>query len=598
MTLKIVPDTSVIIEGILSDQIKSKEIKPTQIIIHEAVMAELEAQANRNLEIGFQGLDEIKRLREACGTRIPIAFKGSRPTDFEIRHAKAGEIDSLIRQLAADEGATLITGDKVQALVAESKGISVKLIHFEEKKEKFVLVSYFDKHTMSVHLRENTKAHAKKGRPGAWKYEQIGKENLDRPFMQQLIKDIIRQAKMDEDAFIEVERKGSVIIQYGDFRIITARPPFADGYEVTAVRPVAKLALEDYHLSTRLLERIDSHAEGILIAGAPGNGKSTFAQAMAEHYASKGRIVKTLEAPRDLNVSDSITQYSLTAGSAGEVQDILLLSRPDHVIFDEMRSQDHFRLFSDLRLAGVGMAGVIHGGTTIEAIQRFIGKIELGIIPHIIDTVIFIKEGKVHSVYRVSMAVKVPSGMMEADLARPVVSVTDFETEKTAFEIYTYGEQTMVLPVGLEISTPMRLLAADRIKMEFSRHDVRVELLGEGRCRVYAPASAKKEIIGVGGARIRGIEEKLGISIELATLDEIPTRAHVKAVAFQHAIDKKHITLTVPGAENTDVRIMVNGEALCTAKTSKKGIIHLTRKNAAGKKLVDALNEGTVTVRV
>jgi len=38
----IVPDTSIIIEGVLSRRIKSKEIKVGRIAIHEATLAELE----------------------------------------------------------------------------------------------------------------------------------------------------------------------------------------------------------------------------------------------------------------------------------------------------------------------------------------------------------------------------------------------------------------------------------------------------------------------------------------------------------------------------------------------------------------------------
>ena len=43
---KIVPDTSVIIEGLLSEKLRQNHIKSSEIIIHEAVIAELEHQAN------------------------------------------------------------------------------------------------------------------------------------------------------------------------------------------------------------------------------------------------------------------------------------------------------------------------------------------------------------------------------------------------------------------------------------------------------------------------------------------------------------------------------------------------------------------------
>ena len=94
---KIIPDTSIIIEGILSKKIINKELKPLFIIIHEAVLSELEAQANRGREIGHLGLEEIKTLRELSKkNKFKMEFKGSRPGSFEIKYAKSGEIDSII----------------------------------------------------------------------------------------------------------------------------------------------------------------------------------------------------------------------------------------------------------------------------------------------------------------------------------------------------------------------------------------------------------------------------------------------------------------------------------------------------------------------
>ena len=113
---KIVPDTSVIIEGILSECIRNKKISFSEIIIHEAVIAELEHQANSGKAIGFLGLDEIKRIKDlSTESGFVISFKGQRPKAADIRHASLGEVDSLIRQLAYDEDATLITSDKVQS---------------------------------------------------------------------------------------------------------------------------------------------------------------------------------------------------------------------------------------------------------------------------------------------------------------------------------------------------------------------------------------------------------------------------------------------------------------------------------------------------
>ena len=123
---KLVPDTSIIIENLVSKKISEKEFKVEEIIIHEAVLSELEHQANVGKEIGHLGLEEIKKLQELSKkNKFKISFSGRRPVASEIRHASLGEVDALIRDLASELNATLITGDKVQSKVAEAKGMDV-----------------------------------------------------------------------------------------------------------------------------------------------------------------------------------------------------------------------------------------------------------------------------------------------------------------------------------------------------------------------------------------------------------------------------------------------------------------------------------------
>ncbi|MFH2027831.1 MAG: ATPase, T2SS/T4P/T4SS family, partial [Nanoarchaeota archaeon] len=410
---KLVPDTSILIEGMVSEKLENKEFSVKEVIIHEAVIAELEHLANENKAVGYLGLDEIKKIR-LLATTFQMTFSGQRPRASEIRYASLGEIDSMIRDLAYEQDATFITSDKIQSKIAEAKGMKVIYIEPKEAIKKLALDKFFDETTMSVHLRENVMPYAKKGMPGKWEFVALRKNVLKQEEIQDISREIIENAKLRKDGFIEIERPGSTIVQLGKYRIVITKPPFADGWEITAVRPVKTLSLEDYHLSEKLLQRISNQAEGILIAGAPGHGKSTFAQALAIHYALKNKIVKTVEAPRDLVLPDEITQYSISHGDAQEIHDVLLLSRPDYTIFDEMRNTDDFKLFADMRLAGVGMVGVVHGTNPVDAIQRFIGRIEMGVIPQIIDTVVFIKNGNVNKVLSLKMTVKVPSGMTEA----------------------------------------------------------------------------------------------------------------------------------------------------------------------------------------
>lgn len=590
---KLVPDTSVIIEGLVSEKIEKKEILPEIVIIHEAVIAELEHQANLNRTIGFLGLDELDKIKKlAESLKFKIEFSGKKPSAAEIKYANIGEIDALIRELAYENDGTLFTADKVQARIAHTKNIKNIFIKVEQITKHIKLESYFDKTTMSVHLREDVFPYAKKGVPGNWKLVKIKDKKLTRDELKDISREIVEEAGVRRDAFIEIERPGSSIIQLETYRIVITKPPLSDGWEITAVRPIKKLSLDEYGLSEKLKKRLFERAEGILIAGSPGMGKSTFAQALAVYYADQNRIVKTVEAPRDLILPDNITQYAISHGDSQEIHDILLLSRPDNTIFDEMRNTRDFELYADLRLSGVGMAGVVHATSPIDAIQRFVGRIELGVIPQVIDTVIFIKNGAIEKVLSLKMTVKVPSGMIEADLARPVVVVNDFETGKLEYELYSYGEETVVVPVTREKS-PSRELAAKTIENEFRRYtdNPKVEVVSENKAIVYVQEYDISRIIGKEGKTIEGIEKNLGIGIDVRPQKgRMQGKSQGSDIPFNTKMSKKFIIIETE-AINSDVTIYVNDEYLLTARTGKTGTIQVHQKNKLGKILSEAISK-------
>jgi len=588
---KLVPDTSVLIEGLVSEKIENKEFEVDSVLIHEAILAELEHQANRNKEIGFVGLEELKKLRKLSQElNFKIEFLGKRPLPQEIKYAKVGEIDHLIRNAAYETGGVLYTADKVMSEVAETRGVNVIFEKIELKPKKLEIEKFFDSSTMSVHIRENCNVKAKRGKPGNWSFDEVTKTSLARKEVRDIAIELVEEANRREDGFVEIDRPGSTIVQIADFRTVITKPPFSDGWEITVVRPVVRLKFKDYKLTDKLKKRISEQAEGILIAGAPGMGKSTFAQALAEKYAKQNKIVKTVEAPRDLHLPEEITQYAISHGTSQEVHDVLLLSRPDYTIFDEMRNTEDFRLFSDLRLAGVGMLGVVHATSPIDAIQRFIGRIELGVIPQVIDTVVFIKNGKVDKVFELKMEVKVPNGMTEADLARPVVTVRDFETQKLEFEIYSYGEETVVVPVVDLSKDPEIKLIEKGIESEFEKYSdiVKVEMKSRDRTVVYVPERAIARIIGKKGQRIDKIERKLGLKIDV---EPLPLQKNL--IAYEYSITDKNIKFLINKKyAKQEVNVYINDEYLMTIKVSKDAVVRVRRDNQLGRTLTIALKKG------
>ncbi|MFW6304661.1 MAG: PIN domain-containing protein, partial [Candidatus Saliniplasma sp.] len=174
--MKIIPDTSVIIDGRVTELVDSGELNGCEIIIHEAVLGELEYQANRGQETGMSGLEEAKKLRKlADDGDIVLSFQGKRPSFDQVQLAPGGEIDSMVRDLASREGGTLLTGDIVQAEVARAKGLDVRYLEPQEEEIEGVkeIWEYFREDMMSVHLREGAKPRGKIGMPGNMKMKII-----------------------------------------------------------------------------------------------------------------------------------------------------------------------------------------------------------------------------------------------------------------------------------------------------------------------------------------------------------------------------------------------------------------------------------------
>ena len=587
---KIVVDTSIIIDGEITKLIESGKLKDCEIIIPVAVLDELQSQASQSKDYGFVGLEEIKKIRELTEkNNMTLRFEGERPSMEDIKLARRGRIDAIIKDIAKKNNATFYTADYVQALVAQAEGVKTRYSKPQVKIDNLEFEKFFDSNTMSVHLKEGTRPVAKRGKPSAFSLVELEDKNLTKEYLEGITSEILEASRATQAGVVEISKPGALVVQYRDFRVVVTHLPFSDSYEITITHPIVKLSLEQYRITEKLMQRLAEKAEGILIAGAPGSGKSTFASSLADFYSKKGKIVKTFESPRDLQVDEKITQYTQLDGSFENAADILLLVRPDYTIYDEIRRFHDFRVFSDLRLAGVGMVGVVHASAPLDAIQRFIGKIELGMIPHILDTVIFVQGGEISKVYELEFKVRVPTGMTEQDLARPIIEVRNFENHSLEYEIYTYGEENIVIPISKEAkSGGIERLAESKIRDTIRRFDsdAEIEILSNNSIRVRVDKDAIPSLIGRGGSTINELERSLGVHIDV----EEKGQSSAKSEWFEMSESGNNLILEVDSAKTgMDADIYVNDKHLLSSRVVKGGRIIISKKSSSGKRIINAV---------
>jgi len=444
-----------------------------------------------------------------------------------------------------------------------------------------VLDQYFDQNTMSIHIKEKNPVLKKNWGPDGRKSE-VWEKILDKQTVNNLIDDIFVEIESRDDGVLEIDRSLSKVIQIWPYRIVIVYPPLSDGLEITVVKPIKKLTIEDYDLDPETLDLFKNTSKWILISWAPGSGKTTFAQALVELYEKDDNIIKTIESPRDLMVPESVVQYSFTYGSHYEVRDILLLSRPDYTIYDEVRNKSDFELYKDMRLTGIGLVWVIHATRPVDSIQRFLWTIEMWIIPQVLDTVIFIDKWWIKEILQLKLTVKVPDGMESDDLARPVIQINSFLTKEVVFEIYSFGEQIVVMPLWEEIWVQKKASKlADYAKETVDQHlhnmlscgfvsKIRWETV-----HLFVAKSEKWAIIWKAWKNIMAMEKSLWLRINLEVFDELPVLdIDVKVEKNQNTVVlyfPKHFI-------NRDVYLLIDKDLIQT-QTNDHGQVIVKKKS-------------------
>ena len=389
-----------------------------------------------------------------------------------------------------------------------------------------------DVHT--VFLKADCPARVKRGDIGSLRLVEVDEDTTqwDTLRLEQLEEDVValvEEHRYRSDCFLEIDRKGCRVVQLGDLRITSAWPPFSDAREITVVRPVAKLSLGDYDLDERLVERLRNHHRGVFICGRPGSGKTTLAQAIAEYLDTDvGALVKTMEAPRDLQLADRITQYAPLEGDLEKTAEIIFLVRPDFVIFDEVRRARDFEIFADVRLAGVGLLGVTHANSALEAIQRLIGKVELGLVSQVLDTILHVESGKIQQVLELRMTVKAPTGMQE-ELARPVIEVVEFPSGKLTHEMFAFGSEIAVVPLegrSTNDLSPVKAMAKDHIistVRQWVGVECQVRFTSNASAVIYAPSNMISTLVGRGGESVKQLQNELGgLRLSIESFEDMP----------------------------------------------------------------------------
>jgi ATPase len=103
-----------------------------------------------------------------------------------------------------------------------------------------------------------------------------------------------------------------------------------------------------------------------------------------------------------------------------------------------------------------------------------------------------------------------------------VFEIRNFENNVLEHEIYTFGEENVIVPVTKHGETVgIQKLAEDKIKDYFQKYDsnVQVDILSENRVKVSVHEDCIASIIGRGGTNINEIEKFLNVHIDVVAKD-------------------------------------------------------------------------------
>lgn len=504
---KIIPDTSVLINGVLSRLIEAGEIKDCELIIPLAAVDELQAQASRGRDIGLRGLEEIKRIREVSGEKnIRIRFSGERPSLDDIRLARSGRIDALIRDVARAEGGMLYTSDYVQALVAEAEGILVRYIEPYRRPEEPAYKRYLKPDVVNLYLRDGARPYADVLRDGRLETVMLDDKPCNEELLNEVLEEVMAVARIKENVNILMLRPDIVVLEMNDYRVRIMKPPLSDRMEAMIQRSILQLVPESAIVEP-IVRECASGRRGVLVLNLDEVYSFPIAERVVGRLWEMGLDARIIGRARRANAS--APYYSPLDGDLEKTLHITLLNTPDYIVMDEIMDSRDIKLIKDARLAGAGVVAFKQSGSIEAAITSFIEVMSPSLLPRVIDRIILMRCSGVFEVWSVSASMRVPRGLSPGSGIKHVIELTC--SGETVYEIYEVDGRPIISNIK-EIHE----------QIERTRRIIE-EILKGSRARIEALWLDKAviRITGKGRRGLRDLEKKiveeLGIMVEFRT---------------------------------------------------------------------------------
>lgn len=182
---------------------------------------------------------------------------------------------------------------------------------------------------------------------------------------------------------------------------------------------------------------------------------------------------------------------------------------------------------------------------------------------------------------------------MDEDLARPLIEVRDFETGSVEFEIYTFGDQTVVVPIS-HLSKRSLDKVAVRIMNLVKNFDPSaiVEMISEDLAVVKVRRSIMPQIIGKNGKVVSGLEKRLGVRIKLVPKDESKLSSS-QMLTYSFKETKSNLIFDFgKRLAKVPLRMFLGDEVIDGMVTDKRGRLKISLSSELGVKVLRTLESG------